>query len=402
VSAPADSLALVSPDLDLESRLRYLVGGLYAGDLRRWRDEYRRIDPTKVAAELAEDGARVVCLGPELDEPTALGIARAFDLEHPGTIVVLITRPTATLWEAAMRAGVRAIVLPDAPDAELRAVLHEALEHASRRAAAAPPEQPARANRVVVVLSPKGGSGKTVVAVNLAVALAQAQPGDVALVDLDLQFGDCASSLHVTPESSMVDVARTSATLDATSLKVFLTPHPSGLWILAAPDAPADAEDVTGRHVADVLRLLAAEFPFTIVDTGAGLDEHALTALELATDVLVVASMDVASVRGVRKELDALDSLGITGPRRHLLLNRADARVGLSAKDVEAVLGMTVDFALPSTRAVPAAVNQGLPLVESDPRAPITRQLQLLAARFAPRTAPVADNGWLRRRKDAR
>jgi pilus assembly protein CpaE len=398
----APTLALLSSSAGLDARLCTALG-LQGVDLRRWREEYSRIDPTKVAAELAEDGVEVVCLGPELDEPTALAFARAFDHDHPGVCVVMIAnQPSAELWDGALRAGVRGVLSARAPESELRRVVAGAQETAARRrvTVAAPADE--RRARTIVVLSPKGGAGKTTVAVNMAVSLARANPDQVALLDLDLQFGDVASSLQLDPAHTLGDLARSSAPLDSTSLKVFLSAHPSGLWVLAAPDAPSEADDIDAGHVTAAVRLLAEQFATVVVDTGAGLDEPTLAAVESATDLLLVSTMDVACIRSLRKELDVLDALGLTGPRRHLVLNRADSKVGLNGRDVETVLGMSIDLALPSTRAVPMAVNHGVPLVDSDPRAPITRQLDQLAARFAPQPARPSGAGRLPWRREGR
>jgi pilus assembly protein CpaE len=392
VSTP---LALLSPDPSLDARLRAVIGD-ERPDVRLWREEYLRIDPSKVADELAQAGAGVVCLGPQLDESAVLDLARAFDVNHPELcVVVLAELPSAALWEGALRAGVRGVVSPSATDDELRGVLASALETAARRQSTvtAAAEEPASLrNRTIAVLSPKGGAGKTTVAVNLAVILARTSNDPVALMDLDLQFGDVANCLQITPQHTLADAARSTTPVDATALKVFLSAHPSsGLWVLAAPETPADADDVSAEMSAHAARMLAEQFTTVVIDTPAGLDEHTLAVAEAATDLLLVSTMDVSSIRSLRKELDVLDALGLTGAHRHLVLNRADSKVGLNARDVESVLGMPVDLAVPSTRAVPVAVNQGVPLIESDPRAAVTRQLEQLAARFAP--TPVAAGG---------
>jgi pilus assembly protein CpaE len=395
-------LALLSPDPVLDARLRDVVG-VHGTDLRRWRAEYSLLDPVSVAAELAEDGVGVVCLGPELDEDRALALAQVLDVDHPQMCVVLLSdEPSTALWEGALRAGVRGVVTPAASDEELRGVVAGALETAARRRSSAPAPAGERRSRTIVVLSPKGGSGKTMVAVNLAVILARTSPGQVALLDLDLQFGDVASCLQLAPTHTLVDVARSSAALDATSLKVFLSAHGSGLWVLAAPDSPADADDIDATQAASTTRLLAEEFPIVVVDTAAGIDDHTLAAAEQATDLLFVSTMDVSSIRSLRKELDVLDALALTGPRRHLVLNRADSKVGLNVRDVETVLGRSVDLAVPSTRAVPLAVNRGIPLIENDPRAPVTRQLEQLAARFLPQPVRTAGLGRLSWKRETR
>jgi pilus assembly protein CpaE len=404
MSGPTPIFTLLSPDTLLEGRLRQVLRLRNGDDLRRWPDSYCREDPARVAAAIAAAGTSVVCLGPELPAPVALALAHAFDVEHPEVAVVMLAEPTAALWHGSLRAGVRGVVSPAADDDEIRAIICSAVEAAARRRVAGVGPQPAtKPTRVIVVVSPKGGSGKTMVAVNLAVALARVHPNEVALLDLDVQFGDVASGLHLLPEHSLVDVVRSGAAIDATSLKVLLTAHASTLWVLAAPELPADADEVTAPLAARTLQMLATEFPIVVVDTGAGLDELTLAAAELATDLVFVPTMDVSSIRGLRKELAVLDSLGLTTAKRHVALNRADSKVGLDLRDVEAALGLPVDVALASSRAVPLAVNQGLALVESDPRAAITRQLDELAGRFRLDPTPEAnDSGWLRRRKESR
>lgn len=397
-------LILVSPDVSLEARLREVLAPSIAADMRRWWNDQHPGDPAAVAAEIATAGGGLVCLGPELSETAALALAEAFDIAHPNVSVVLLGQPSAGVWFNAMRVGVRGIVSPRSNDQELASVLAAGLEAAGRRrpAAVSAMAPPSKRSQVIVVVSPKGGSGKTMVAVNLAVSLAKLHPNEVALMDLDVQFGDVASGLQLDPQHSLIDVAR-SGSVDATSIKVFLTSHASSLWVLTAPDTPADADDVTADDAMQALKILSAEFPYVIVDTGAGLNEVTLAAVEHATDLVFVPTLDVSSVRALRKELAVLDSLGVTSARRHLVLNRADARVGLDAKDVEAVLGLPIDLAVMSSKAVPIATNQGLPLVDSDPKAPVTRQLEELATRFsAGSTGSNNAGGWLRRRRDAR
>ena len=163
-----------------------------------------------------------------------------------------------------------------------------------------------RHTKVIVVVSPKGGSGKTAVSSNLAVALAQRHPGRVVAVDLDVQFGDLGTALSLTPEHTLAQLARASQ-IDATTVKLHLTPSEHGLFVLAGAHDPVDADSIGHAHVSAVLPLLAQNFDYVIVDTPAGLDERTLAALECATDLLLVSSLDVTSIRSLRKALDALD-----------------------------------------------------------------------------------------------
>ena len=235
---------------------------------------------------------------------------------------------------------------------------------------------------MITVVSPKGGSGKTILSSNLAVGLAMRAPGQAVLIDLDLQFGDAAYALMLAPQHTMADAVSALGDLDATTLKVFLTRHQSGLYILCAPDEPAEGESISVAATTAVIRMLAAEFRYVVIDTPAGLGEHTLAALEQSTDVVLVSDMDVPSVRNLRKALDALDLLGMVTPTRHFVLNRSDSRVGLDKDEVAAAAGMVIELEIPSSRNVPVSLNQGMPLVLGDPKSLVARRISQLVDRL--------------------
>jgi pilus assembly protein CpaE len=201
------------------------------------------------------------------------------------------------------------------------------------------------------------------------------------IVDLDLQFGDVATALHLTPDQDLAD-ALLVKNLDAMALKTFLTPHPSGLYALCGPDSPARADAITGENVSQLINLLAEEFRFVIVDTAPGLTEHTLAVFDLATHAVLVAGMDVPSIRGLAKELDILRELSLTRMTQHIVLNFADRRSGMTVKDVEAVIGTTVDIVLPRSKTVPMSTNRGVPLLQSGGRDAVVTELNRLVARF--------------------
>jgi pilus assembly protein CpaE len=236
-----------------------------------------------------------------------------------------------------------------------------------------------RRHPVVVVVSPKGGSGKTLVASNLAVAMA-AMVGRVVVADLDVHFGDIEVALGLDPLYRLDDaVARSAA---ATDMDHLLTPHHTGVWALCAPADPVVADHLSADGVATVLdRLLALDCP-VVIDTSAGITESTLAALDRATEVVVVTSTDVPSVRGARKLLDMTAPLGLDPARVHPVVNRSTARNGLSVADVEATLGLTAEVLVPEDRALAAGMNAGVPLVESHPRAPASVAISRLAHRL--------------------
>ena len=257
-----------------------------------------------------------------------------------------------------------------------------------------PPPSPRSTGKVIVVVSPKGGSGKTAVASNLALALAQQHPGQVAAVDLDVQFGDLGTALSLQPEHTIAHLARSSV-IDATTVKVALTPYESGLFVLCGAVTPQEADTITHEHVGAILPLLAKDFAYVVVDTPAGLDERTLAAVECATDLLFVSSLDVTSIRSVRKVVDTLDKIGVTTPR-HFVLNRADAKVGLDVSDAATAVGLPVSCTIPSSRSIPLSMNVGTPVVKSEPKSPAAQQFKLLAGLYSPVVVEKSKRGWRR------
>jgi pilus assembly protein CpaE len=347
-----------------------------------------RLWPDHIAAYGAVEAALatnpvVVVLGPSVIEKVAFRIAEQIDAERPDVGVIVVRRDGAGTPEEALAAGVRGLLAEDSDPDTIRSTIARAVNAAERQAPG--PEVPwsvvARA-RVTTIVSPKGGAGKTAVAANLAVGLAQGAPRGVVIVDLDLQFGDVAYALGLRPRHTIFDAVSTSGDLDMTTLKVFLAHHSSDLYALCAPDQPARGEQIEVDAVERIITLLAAEFDHVVVDTVAGLSEHTLATLELSTDIVFLADMDVPSVRHLAKVVAALDKLGMKRPRRHFVLNRADARVGLSMSDVAAAAGLPIDIRIPMAKQVPVALNEGRPIIISSPKIPVSRALWDLVERI--------------------
>lgn len=332
------------------------------------------------------DEPSVVVIGPEAPIDEALRLAARFDLERPDVSVVLVAEPSARVWAAALRAGARDVLPPDAGDDEMHAVLVRARQSsaARRRTALAVLADSERRSRLIAVASPKGGSGKTTVATNLAVGLARVAPQATVLVDLDLHFGDVATALGLVPEHDMADTLGAVTSGDALELKTYLTRHPAGLYVLGAPDSPIEADRITGVHVTQLLELLSAEFRYVVADTAPGLSEHTLAALEQAREWVLVCSMDVPCVRGLRRELETLAEVKVAAEEQYLVVNVADTRAGLTLDDVERTLGRAVDVTIPRAKQVAVSTNQGVPLLLESSRGPAARELQRIVDDFSP------------------
>ncbi|MGY1680329.1 AAA family ATPase [Geodermatophilus sp. SYSU D01176] len=354
-------------------------------------------DPGRLFEQLVDgELPDVLLIGPLAPPDAVLSLASRLDVQSPGITVVLMAEASPQMWQAAMRSGIRDLLSPSADVLTIREAVERAgAAAAGRRRVLRPVEETARyTGRVITVASPKGGVGKTTVSTNLAIGLTAAAPQSTVLVDLDVQFGDVASALGLVPEYALPDVAHGPATEDTMVLKTFLTQHSSGLYAVCGAESPAAGDTVTAADVTRLLASLAREFRYVVVDTAPGLSEQTLAALDRATDVVMLSSMDVPGVRGLRKELDVLRELCMIPAGRHVVMNFADAKGGLSVRDVETAIGTGVDVVVPRSAAVPVSTNQGVPIVTGGRKDPAAKELRRLVARFS--ATPIVKPGQYR------
>jgi len=234
--------------------------------------------------------------------------------------------------------------------------------------------------RVITVLGPKGGTGKTLVATNLASALSSEHERSV-IVDLDLQFGDVGLAMGMRPERTMYDLAISGGHPDASKLEGFLVEHISGAAALLAPTRPDHASAVTPAHIREVLRVLRTTVPFVVVDTPPAFSPEVIAALDESTDVCVVTMLDAPSLKNTKIALETLELMGVEAKIR-LVLNRSDTNVGITHSDVVHILGRAPDVLLPSSRDVVRSVNSGEPIVLAAKRNESAKALRALAALY--------------------
>lgn len=245
-----------------------------------------------------------------------------------------------------------------------------------------PPLEPGARSEAIAVVAPKGGQGKSTIAVNLAASLASVAPNSVVLVDGDLQFGDISITLALDPTHSIVDAVAPEAA-DELVLKTTLTHHPGGFFVVASAPSPELGDAVEPHSVGRLVERLRGFFRYVIVDTTPGLGEHTLNVLEHVTDAVFVTNMAVASLRALRAELSLLTTLGLMPVNRHVVLNFSDRMAGLTVKDAAAIVGAPIDVEIPRSPAVVLAANRGNPLIHDDPRDPAAKAFVALLARIA-------------------
>lgn len=377
-STTAFSVAVVDSDPKLRTRLARRLG-----------------EATRVAAYASlsdalskgtSSGPLVLVLGPSFEGPAELAKVAELQTTHPEAAVVLVVGQLNTeVLQQAIRAGVRDVLeLPAETDALLDAVGRAA---APLLAAAPPSPAPAAPGdgqgRVITVFSTKGGTGKSVVATNLAVLLARQSDRPVALVDADLQFGDVAVMLKMSPQHTIVNVVEAGERLDAALLRSFLIRYEgSGLMVLPAPIEPAFADAIAMSDLSRILTLLRTFCSHVVVDTPAYFNDVVLGLLEETDDIVLVAGMDIAAIKNVKIGLQTLRLLNIPASKVKLILNRANSKVKLDVADVERTLQMRADCQIPSDIAVPQSINRGTPVVLEAPRSGVARALERLSSLF--------------------
>ncbi len=289
-------------------------------------------------------------------------------------IVIVASNASTAILEEALDADVSDVVLlPQLVD-NVVFVIKKA-SHAKR---AVPTVSRAQLGRVITVFSPKGGTGKTVTASNVSAAMAK-QGKRTLLLDLDLQFGDAAIVLGIDPEKTVYDLVVAPGELDFEKLAGYITKHPCGLDILPAPLRPKDAELVTEPKITRLLEVAREADDVIVVDTSPFFHGPMLATLDRTDELLVLCGLDVPTLKNVRLALQTLELLAFPANRVRFVLNRANTKVGLSKREVEAALKVSIHTEVPSDRAVPISVNQGNPAVLANPNSDFARALTALA-----------------------
>lgn len=322
----------------------------------------------------------LVVLGPHVEQSLAFGLAEDLRLNRPHVGVVLLRRRVdVVIMGHALRSGVREVVDPDDLTA-LGAACSRSLEISRRHAGpAGASAEAAPEGRVVTVFSAKGGCGKTTVATNLAASLAGAGRAKVCIVDLDLAFGDVAIALQLVPARTMTDTSAMVGTMDEQGVRSLITPHSPGLDTLLAPTEPGQSERIDVKVVSELVRVLRRMYDFVVIDTPPAFSEHVLAAFDASDCYVLLATLDIPALKNLRLTLEMLDLLGYPQASWLVTLNRSDSKVGLGIDEVERTLRVPIAVQIPSSRAVPASVNRGVPLVLDEPAHPVSQAVGQLA-----------------------
>jgi pilus assembly protein CpaE len=236
--------------------------------------------------------------------------------------------------------------------------------------------------RVIAVFGPKGGVGRTTLAVNLAVAAATELGQRTCLVDGSFQFGDIGVLLNLNPKNkSIADlIPEMESGADIESLDTFLINHSAGIHVLLAPPSPEMAELITPAGAKRMVESLRRSYDLVIVDCMSSFNDTTLSILDQADTVLTMLSLEITSIKNIRLFLEVAEQLGYGSDKVRLVLNRADSSLGIRVADVEHSIGRRVDHTIVSDgRSVVYALNRGVPFFLSNREAQVSQDVLRLA-----------------------
>jgi len=297
-------------------------------------------------------------------------------------LIVAVPGPQNGQLAEALKAGADEIVILPAEAAAVATAIHKAMARVSAAAATRPSD--AARSPLVAVLGPKGGTGKTTIATNLAADLAT-RGRETLLVDLDLQFGDVGVVLGVEPEHTIYDLATAGGTMDAERLRGFTGRSRDGVNVLLAPVRPDQADAVTAEHITAILDLARTTYDVVVVDTPPAFTSGVIAAVDQADLIVMLGSFDLPGLKNMKLGMETLQMMDVPSTRILPVLNRANTKVGLLVADVTKVLGRAPEVAVPSDRGVPQSVNASRPIICMQPKSSPARSFRAIGDRVAAR-----------------
>jgi pilus assembly protein CpaE len=380
-------LAIVDPKDDTRERLKAMLLGM---DIVWLEAECSRYEFFPDVISQSKPDVGVISL--DADPNKAISLLERMRSDAPECSILAVSGTTdGQLILRAMRAGAKEFLT-------LPATLEEMMSALSRIADSkfGGVDGKSRSSKIIAVAGSSGGVGCTSLAVNLGCILAANPLNSVALVDLDLAIGDADVFLDTIPDYSLVDVTQNIARLDFQLLKRSLTKHSSGLYLLPRPVQLQDVSLITPETLRRVFGLLKATFTHIVIDVSKGFNATDLAAFEFANDVLMVAQLDLPCLRNLVRLLMSFDEVEGLRDKLKIVVNRVGLESGqIKLKKATETIGREIFYQIPNDyRTMIEVRNNGVPLLEQAPKAPITLAIQGLAELLAGTNAgnPVGAN----------
>jgi pilus assembly protein CpaE len=360
----------------------------------------------EMASQLAPD---VVLMDINMPDMDGIAATERLSNEVPGAAVVMMSvQGEADYLRRSMLAGAREFLVKPFSSDELTASIRQvytrerekmsriAVQPAAAATAPAPKaagaeREPGEPGRVVAVFGPKGGVGRTTLAVNLAVAAATELGQRTCLVDASFQFGDVGVLLNLNPKNkSIAELIPELEQGEPESMDTFVINHSAGIRVLLAPPSPEMAELITPGSAKRMIEALRQDHDLIVVDCMSSFNDTTLAILDLADTVLTMLSLEITSIKNIRLFLEVADQLGYSSDKIRLVLNRADSSLGIRVADVEHSIGRRVDHTIVSDgRSVVYALNRGVPFFLSNREAQVSQDVLRLASAVVGTKEPV-------------
>lgn len=257
---------------------------------------------------------------------------------------------------------------------------------------AGPGPPPPREGKLLLIYSPKGGTGCSFVACNLAIALTQSTSKNVALLDGSLQFGDIGVLLNLQSGQTVADAARRIEELDSDLVSVIMSAHPSGIRVMAAPPSAPESDIITTEAYKRIMSRLKKDFDYVIQDTWSHLDDIVLSAIDLADRILIVMTPEIPSIKSTKQFFEIAEALEFPAGQIDLILNKIFPRDRIRAEQIEDTMKHKVlaQFEF-DPRVIRPTINQGQPLILAQPNHPLSQKFLQLAEQEVAILEPVPE-----------
>lgn len=357
-------------------------------------------EAVRLAGELSPD---VILMDDDLPGMDGLSATEVITERVPNaSIIVMSLHGDPERLKKALIAGAREFLVKPFSGEELTKSVREVYQREATRRAKLPVAAPAgdsaggaaaapANHRLIGIFAPKGGAGRTTLAVNLAVALHEQTHEKICLFDANFQFGDVGVLLNLNPRTRSIADAIETGDPDNEIIESVVVNHSRGIRVMLAPPTPETAELITVAHVKKVTAYLRDMHNYTLVDLPSVLNEQSLAIMDMADTVLVVAALDITSIKNVRLFMEVADQLNYERSKIRLVVNRSDATQGIRINDVETSIRRPIDGSIVSDwRLTEHAVNRGVPFVVSHPDAAVSRDVVKLARSLSERQTTTA------------
>ncbi len=333
-------------------------------------------NPELLSKYIKKEDPELLLLGPGWDENDLKKSVRELNANNPELTIIAAVTGGDELSKKLIETGAKEVIKVPIESAKLLQTIQKCLKTDGKPVKQ---EKKREGGKIITVFSTKGGVGKTVVAINVAVGISKKESFEVVILDLDLQFGDVGVMLKQSPKYTIYDLVSSGEDVDKTRVKSILTDYSSNLKTLLAPLQPELADLVLPKTVTPTLTALRQLADYIVIDTPPLFNDNILSVLDQSDHVILVSTMDLPSVKNIKLCLQTMKLLGYPQDKVKLILNRVEKGIGLSVEEIEDSLKMKISQTIPNDKTVLLSVNKGVPVIEEAPKSPSGMSLSKLS-----------------------